>query len=77
MGAPVFLLQIVENDSQRKIAQIPGGGPLEADLIELCVTSIMARGVGVLRGEAHVEQDIRIGMQEALMSLKDQTRFLV
>jgi hypothetical protein len=76
--APLFLLQIVENETpQRLVAQIPGGGPLEADLIELCTSHIMSKGVGVMRTEAHVEADIRAGLKEAIYSLKEQTKFLV
>jgi hypothetical protein len=68
---PVFYLQIVTPDGV--VARIPGGGRLEIDLIESCVLAIVARGVGFGRSEAHVADDIRTGMREALMGLKLQT----
>lgn len=76
LGNPLFLLQIVDA-SRRVVACVPGGGELETDLIEHCVRTILAKGVGIGRTSAHVEQDIRDGIREALQSLKDQTRFLV
>lgn len=77
MGAPLFLIQIVEAASNHAIALIPGGGPLEAELVELCVAHIIPKGVGLFRTSAHVEADIRAGIREAIMGLKDQTRFVV
>ena len=77
MGAPVFLLQIVHAENRRIVAQIPGGGLLEAELIDLCTQHILSKGVGILRTESHVEQDIRDGIREAILGLKAQTRFIV
>ena len=72
-GHPIFLLQIVHATDHSVVATIPGGGALEADLIDLCTRHIMAKGVGFFRGEAHVEADIRAGLAEAIMALKVQT----
>lgn len=77
MGAPLFLLQIVESQGNKVVAQVPGGGALEAELIDICTRAIVVRGVGLFRTEAHVEQDIRDGIAAAITGLKDQTRFLV
>lgn len=77
MGSPLFLLQIVEAGGNRVVASVPGGGTLEVDLIDACARAIVARGVGVFRTTAHVEKDIRDGIAEAIMGLKDQTRFIV
>lgn len=77
MGESVFLLQIVENNPSRTVATIPAGGPLEADIIELCVKEIVSRGVGLFRSESHVTQDIRDGIRAAFLAIKDQTRFIV
>jgi hypothetical protein len=71
MAQPTFFLQIV--DRSGKVAHLPGGGQLEADLIDLVTTVVMAKGVGLFKTSKHVEQDIRDGMKEALMGLKAQT----
>jgi len=75
MNEPVFYLQIADKDG--KVVHLPGGGNLEANLIDLCATSILAKGVGFLRSSKHVEQDIRDGLKDALMGLKAQTIKLV
>jgi hypothetical protein len=77
MASPLFLLQIIEAGGNRVVAQVPGGGALEAEIIELCTRAIVARGVGLFKTSAHVEQDIRDGIAEAIMGLKDQTRYIV
>lgn len=71
MGDPLFLLQIV--DQQGRVVRLPGGGALERDLIAACTESIVARGVGFGRSEAHVRQAIRDGMTEAIRALKRET----
>lgn len=76
MGAPLFYLQIVSADSPHPVAVIPGGGALEVEIIDSCVRAILNKGVR-FRSQAHVEQDIRAGIAEAFLGLKDQTRFLV
>lgn len=78
MGEPLFLLQVVRNDNQQTLAVLPGGGPLEADLVESavlavldtnviedCVTQILDKGVR-FRTQDHIEQDIRDGITEVL-----------
>lgn len=78
MGAPLFLLKIVHADANETLAVMPGGGPLEADLVESvvkgildteviedCVAQILARGVR-FRTQDHIEQDIRDGITEVL-----------
>lgn len=72
---PIYFLQIVDKDG--KVAHLPGGGDLEVNLIDLCTQVIMSKGVGFFRNEAHVEADIRAGLAEALMGLKQQTLHLV
>ena len=75
MSAPLFYLQIV--DRRGVVAHLPGGGPLEADLIDLCVKQILTHPVGVFRTQAAVERAIREGIHEAILSLKQQTAHLV
>lgn len=72
---PVFWLQIV--DKNGVIAKLPGGGELEAEIIDLIANTVIAKGVGFLRTEADVERKIREGTQEAIMSLKRKTIQLV
>lgn len=71
MGEPVFLLQIV--DRQGSVVRLPGGGVLERDLIDACTRAIVARGVGVLRTEAHVRQAITDGITDTIRALKRET----
>ena len=56
---------------------MPGGGPLEAEFIDLATKHIVSRGVGFFRSTAHVEKDIKEGLHWALMGLKEQTKFTV
>lgn len=70
----MMLLQIVYPDGS--LVRFPAGGDLELNLIDVAVKHILAKGVGVFRGEAHVEQDIRDGLSEAIFSLKEQTRYV-
>jgi hypothetical protein len=74
-GHPLFLLQIVDAETG-VVARLPGGGALEADLVDLIVREVVRRGVGWFRSTAHVEQDIKDGTTAAIYSLKDHTRFL-
>lgn len=78
MGSPLFLLKIVHADANETLAVLPGGGPLEADLVESCVTGVLDTKViedcvqqildkGVrFRTQEHIEQDIRDGITEVL-----------
>lgn len=75
MGQPLFFLQIV--DGEGRIARFPGGGPLEANFIDICLQHILPKGVGLFRTKDQVEQAIRSGLAEAIMSLKSQTVVLV
>lgn len=73
---PIFRLQIVDERDQVVVSPF-AAGRLEIDLIEACVTAILAKGVGLARTQAHVAQDIRDGMREAIQTLKEGTRPLV
>lgn len=74
MSHPIFLLQIVDAQPPHDVVRLPGGGALEADLIEVCAAAIVKRGVGMFRTEAHVRQAVTEGMTEAIRGLKAQTR---
>lgn len=73
---PIFLLQVV-HVPDNVVARIPGGGALEADLVDLFTRFIMSKGVGFLRTEAHVEKDVRDAIKEAIFALKAQTAQIV
>lgn len=75
IGRPLFLLQIVDTEDGAT-ARIPGGGPLEANLTELIVSHVMNKGV-VFKTRKHIEADIREGVRDAIMSMKEQTRLIV
>lgn len=75
IGRPLFLLQIVDTEDGAT-ARIPGGGPLEANLTELIVTHVLNKGVS-WKSRKHVEEDIRQGVRDAIMSMKEQTKLLV
>lgn len=72
---PVFFLQIVDKDGQ--VAHLPGGGPLEVNLIDLVTKMILTKGVGLLKTQSQVESAIRAGFNEVLTGLKNQTISLV
>jgi hypothetical protein len=68
---PLFLLQIVRS-SDGAVAQLPAGGALEANLVDLLTTHILSKGVS-FKSKKHVERDVREGISQAIMSLKEQT----
>lgn len=71
----MFKLQIVTPEGD--LARFPGGGPLEREFIEACVTAAIAKGVGVFRTEAHVAQDMRDAISETIYALKSDTRYAI
>ena len=73
MPQPPFKLQIV--DEFGTIVRTHAGGQHEADLIDLIVSNIMPRGVGLWRTSKQVEQDIREGIHAAILALKVQNPF--
>jgi hypothetical protein len=76
VSGPIFRLQIV--DQQGRVVVSPfTAGKLEMDLVEACVSEVVARGVGVGRTSAHVAQDVRDGIVAAIQALKDHTKPLV
>lgn len=70
-NTPSFFLQIVDKDGH--IVTMPGGGRLEANLIEACTAAIVSKGVGFFKTEAQVKLAISKGLQEAISNLKRQT----
>lgn len=72
-GDPVLYLQLA--DSAGIVAQYRAGGQAELDLIDACTAAIVARGVGLIRTERHVAQDIRDGIAEVIARLKKTANF--
>lgn len=73
-GHPLFHLQIVHVEDG-VVANIPGGGALEAELVALITRHVLSLGVR-FRTQKRVERAVREGVSAALMSLKEQTRFI-
>lgn len=75
MGDPIFMLQIV--DRRGRVVVMPGGGPLERDLIEACVRKVSERKVGLFKTQSQVEQAVREAVEAAIYELKFETRHVV
>ena len=73
----LYYVQIVEAKPPYTVVRIPGGGPLERDLVKLCTEVIVSKGVGLFRTESQVRQAIEDGMTEALSAVKRESRFRV
>lgn len=71
MARSQYLIQIVDRKTGEVIEFEPGLRA-EADFIESCVEAILRLGVGFLRSQNHVEQDIRAGIDLAILDLKTQ-----
>jgi hypothetical protein len=76
MAGPLFRLQIVDGEGRVVVSPFVAGR-LEIDLVEACVTEVLARGVGLGRTSAHVAEDVRSGITAAIQALKDHTKPLV
>jgi len=74
MGIPLYHLQIVST-RDGTVANVPGGGRLETNLIDLFTHYIMSKGVG-WRSSKHVEADIRDGIHDAIWAMKEQTKLI-
>ena len=74
MAIPLFHLQIVST-RDGVVANVPGGGRLESNLIDLFTHYILAKGVS-WKSRKHVEADIRDGIHDAIYAMKEQTRLV-
>lgn len=77
MSKPLFLLQIVKAEEPHVVVRLPGGGPLERDLISAFTDAIVQRGVGLLKTERQVKAAIAAGITDAIRELKFDTRNLM
>ena len=66
-------MQIVDKRTG-DIVQFEPGLSVEVNFIDDCVTRVLAKGVGIGRTQAHVAQDIRNGVEEAIHALKLKVR---
>ena len=71
--ASMFVMQIVDKRSG-EVVQFEPGLSVEINFIDDCVTRILAKGVGVFRTQAHVAQDVRLGIEEAIHALKRKVK---
>lgn len=62
-------MQIIDTATQGVVEWEPGRA-VETDFIKDCVDRILAKGVGLLRSQSHVEEDIKAGIEEAIFALK-------
>lgn len=68
-----YLMQIVDRQTEQVVSFEPGQR-VEKDFVDDCVSRTIAKGVGVGRSAAHVEQDMRQGIEEAIHDLKSRVR---
>lgn len=73
MALSRFLLQIIDRQSG-DVIQLEPGLSAETNFVDECVETISKRGVGLGYSTAHVEQDIRAGIEEVILDLKGQIR---
>lgn len=64
-----YLLQIIDRKTG-EIIQLEPGLSAEIDFIDECAKRVLSLGVGIGRTEKHVEQDVRTGIELALLDLK-------
>lgn len=64
-----YLLQIIDRKTGRVI-QLEPGLDAEIKFIEDCTQRILSLGVGIGRTAKHVEQDVKTGIELALLDLK-------
>lgn len=69
----IYKMQIIHAESNT-VVEFEPGREIECDFIVDCVERIIAKGVGVFRTSAHVEQDVKDGIQEAIFALKSKVR---
>jgi hypothetical protein len=68
-----YLMQIVDRQTEEVVSFEPGQR-VETNFVDDCVNRTMAKGVGVGRSSAHVERDMRDGIEEAIHDLKSKVR---
>lgn len=61
---PLFYVQIVDDNGEP--VKITSLGNRQAALVQTITESIVSRGVGVFRSEAHVAADIQAGLLDVL-----------
>ena len=59
-----------------EVCIFPAGGPVETDIVESIVREVVANGVA-FKTKAHVEKDVRAGIQKAMWDFKKKSLELV
>lgn len=68
--ASKFLLQIVEKETGKVIAQMEPGLGDERCFVDSILTRLHSKGVGVFKTSNHVVSDARAALEEAIFELK-------
>ena len=66
-----FLIQVVHKETGNVVSWAPGL-EVEKHLVTELLDRVKAKGVGVMRTEAHVLADVRLALEELLYDLKAQ-----
>jgi hypothetical protein len=62
----------IEDIINGRAAHIIAGGKGEQDLVDAITDAVISRSVGMLRTTAQVERAVREGIEEVLLSLKQE-----
>jgi hypothetical protein len=62
-------MQIVDTRNG-KVVEFEPGLSVEVNFVDDCVIRMIAKGVGFGRTQAHVAQDVREAIEEAILALK-------
>ena len=68
-----YLMAVIDRETQ-EIVEYEPGHRAEKDFIDDCVARTLRKGVGFGRTAAHVEQDLRAALDEAVFELKARIR---
>lgn len=66
-------MQIVDTKTS-EVVEFEPGLKVELDFVTDCVTRIVTKGVGLFKTQAHVETDVRKGIEEAIFALKSKVK---
>ena len=69
----IYLMQIVEKKNN-EVVQFEPGLSVEVNFVDDIVTRTISKGVGLGRTSAHVAQDVREAVEEAIQALKRKIR---
>jgi hypothetical protein len=68
-----YLMQVLDRKTG-EVVQFEPGLSVEREFVDDCVAKIVSLGVGFFRTSAHVEQDVRDGIEQVIHELKAKVR---